>query len=113
MQRLQYIQNIFRHEALRFNNGEVSEYNSYPEEEDKMRSHFNSTNNHQRVEAEMMTVSLKKFKDEANGLMQKGLPELALYNASQSQQCPPNFRDDAHEVGFMRMAGFEFKCSTK
>ena len=103
-QKLQYLHNLFRGDALRFYNANVrNRATAFGEAISMIFSHFNSPDVQQRVKADLSTLSLKQFA-EKEGSMAKGLSSLAAYIANRVPQCPPCFRSESNKVDFLKQA---------
>ena len=106
-QKLQYLHNLFRGDALRFYNLQIKgRVSTFGEAISVIMNHFNSADVQQRVKADLSTLSFIKFV-EKNGSMAKGLSSLATYIANRTPQCPPCFRSESHKVDFLKQAVLE------
>lgn len=103
-EKLQYLHNLFRVEAMRFYNAQVKgRYSTFGEAIGAVYQHYNSPDVQQRVEADLSSLKLQKF-TEKEGSMAKGLSSLANYIANRTPQCPPCFRTESNKVDFLKQA---------
>lgn len=65
---------------------------------------FNSIDRKQRVKVELGSLSLSEFAKKKDVSVMKGLSSLAEYISLRAPQCPPNFRDEALKMEFLRKA---------
>lgn len=104
-QRLQYMHNLFRGEALRFFIQNIrGTASTIGEAVFIMQSQFNSADKQQRVKAELSTVKLRTFVNQCNGSLHQGLRKLAAHIEERTPLCPPNFRFESNRVDFLRQA---------
>ena len=104
-QRLQYIHNIFKGEALRFYNSEVKGIETtLGGAIAKIRDHFNGADKQQRIKAELSSLTLEYFIRRNNGSIRDGLGALATYITNRVPQCPPSFRSEQNKVDFLRQS---------
>lgn len=108
-QKLQYLHNLFKGEALRFYNKQVREKEStIGGAINAMQNHFNSLDKQQRVKADLTTLSLSAFSEKHGGSIRKGLAKMASYIAERTPLCPPDFRGESHQIEFMKQAVLEY-----
>lgn len=103
-EKLQYMHNLFKKEALRYYNSSVKgKVTTFTEACKKMREHFNSGDKQTRVKNELQNI---KFQDyvKKEGTRYKALNSITSYIANRSQLCSKFYRSESHRVDFLKKA---------
>lgn len=103
-QKLKYIHNILKGEALRYFNSEVKQRaSSFEETKQLLLSHFNSPDVQARIKCELQTINFQSYV-EKEGSKSKALSSMANHISNRSQKCPAAFRHEMYRVEFLRKA---------
>ena len=104
-ERLQYLHNLFKGEALNFYKNEIKgKETTIGGAVHRIQNHFNGVDKQQRIKAELSTLTLDSFTRKNHGNLREGLAELATYITNRTPQCPPNFRSEQNKIDFLRQA---------
>ena len=104
-EKLQYVHNLFRGEALRYYYGEVEPLgNNYADVIAKMESQFNSISKQQCVKAELSGLSFQDMVDKSDGDRRKTLRDLVATMEARIPLCPRDWRNESNKVDFLQNA---------
>jgi len=112
-QRLQFLHNLFKGEALRYYSRNIRpRAQVYGEAISLMSKHFNTLAKQQRVKANLSNLKLSTFTEKEGGCTRKGLANLHSYIANRTPMCPPNSRHESNQVDFLRTAVLEYEWAS-
>ncbi len=104
-ERLQYLDQLFHSEALRYYNANiVGRSRQFYEALQMMTERFNSASKQQQVKAELSTLSYDNFLGKTGGDKRKAFEELKNHIEKRIPLCPGTWRHGTHEIGFLRDA---------
>lgn len=112
-QKLQFLHNLFRGDALSFYTRDVQPRAlTFGDAIGMLQGHFNSVDRQKRVKAELLSLSLVQYTEDADGSARKGLEKLAAHITNRAAMCPMNFRHESHQVEFLRQAVIDHEWAT-
>lgn len=103
-QKLQFMHNLFKRQALRFFNTTArSSARTYEQAKELMVEQFNSENVRSRVLNQLQSIRFVTYV-RSEGSRTKALSVMSNYIQNQSTKCPLTHQEEAHRVGFLKRA---------